>query len=148
MLRSTVLPGTTHRAVIPALEAASGKKYGEDIGVAVNPEFLREGTALHDFRHPPMVLVGHNHAADAASTMALYGRIDAQLVSTSIAVAEMVKYASNAWHALKVCFGNEIGNRWPHDRGDEREGDANHRDRHLHRRVGVDQHQERRQQHH
>jgi len=110
VVRSTVLPGTTHDIVIPALERASGKKYGEGFGVSVNPEFLREGTALKDFRKPPLTLVGHNHAADASGTIALYQAIDAPLVSTSIRVAEMIKYASNTWHALKVCFANEIGN--------------------------------------
>ena len=110
VVRSTVLPGTTHGVVIPALERASGKKYGEGFGVSVNPEFLREGTALKDFRKPPLTLVGHNHAADASGTIALYQAIDAPLVSTSIRVAEMMKYASNTWHALKVCFANEIGN--------------------------------------
>ena len=110
VVRSTVLPGTTHQVVIPALERMSGKRYGEGFGVSVNPEFLREGTALKDFRHPPLTLVGHNHAADAAGTSALYGRLDAPLVTTSIRVAEMMKYTSNTWHALKVCFANEIGN--------------------------------------
>lgn len=110
VVRSTVLPGTTHEVVIPALEKASGKKYGEGFGVSVNPEFLREGTALQDFRKPPLTLVGHNHAADASGTIALYQSIDAPLISTSIRVAEMMKYASNTWHALKVCFANEIGN--------------------------------------
>jgi GDP-mannose 6-dehydrogenase len=110
VVRSTVLPGTTHSQVIPALESRSGKKYGEGFGVAVNPEFLREGTALKDFRHPPLTLVGHNHAADAAPTKALYTDIDAPLFSTSIRVAEMIKYTSNAWHAVKVVFANEIGN--------------------------------------
>ena len=110
VVRSTVLPGTTHQVVIPALEKASGKKYGEGFGVSVNPEFLREGTALKDFRKPPLTLVGHNHAADASGTIALYQAIDAPLVSTSIRVAEMMKYTSNTWHALKVCFANEIGN--------------------------------------
>jgi GDP-mannose 6-dehydrogenase len=110
VVRSTVLPGTTHEIVIPALERTSGKKYGEGFGVSVNPEFLREGTALKDFRKPPLTLVGHNHAADASGTIALYQAIDAPLVSTSIRVAEMIKYASNTWHALKVCFANEIGN--------------------------------------
>ena len=110
IVRSTVLPGTTHGVVIPALERASGKKYGEGFGVSVNPEFLREGTALKDFRKPPLTLVGHNHAADASGTIALYQAIDAPLVSTSIRVAEMMKYTSNTWHALKVCFANEIGN--------------------------------------
>jgi len=110
VVRSTVLPGTTHETVIPALERASGKKYGEGFGVSVNPEFLREGTALKDFRKPPLTLVGHNHAADASGTIALYQAIDAPLISTSIRVAEMIKYTSNTWHALKVCFANEIGN--------------------------------------
>jgi len=110
VVRSTVLPGTTHGVVIPALERKSGKTYGDGFGVSVNPEFLREGTALKDFRKPPLTLVGHNHAADASGTIALYQAIDAPLISTSIRVAEMMKYTSNTWHALKVCFANEIGN--------------------------------------
>ena len=121
VVRSTVLPGTTHSVVIPALENASAKKYGDGFGVSVNPEFLREGTALKDFRKPPLTLVGHNHAADASGTIALYQAIDAPLVSTSIRVAEMMKYTSNTWHALKVCFANEIGN--------------------LCKRLGVDSHE-------
>src|SRR4029079_1416730 len=104
VVRSTVLPGTTHDVVIPALERASGKSYGDGFGVSVNPEFLREGTALQDFRKPPLTLAGHNHAADASGTIALYQAIDAPLISTSIRVAEMMKYTSNTWHALKVCF--------------------------------------------
>jgi GDP-mannose 6-dehydrogenase len=110
VIRSTVLPGTTHETVIPTIERTSGKRYGTDFGVAVNPEFLREGSAVRDIKHPPLTLVGHNHAADAAGTIALYQGIDAPVVTSSIRVAEMIKYASNAWHALKVCFGNEIGN--------------------------------------
>ena len=110
VVRSTVLPGTTHGVVIPALERTSGKEYGSGFGVTVNPEFLREGTALHDFRHPPMTLVGHNYASDAEPTAALYGKVDADMVTTSIRTAEMIKYASNTWHALKVCFANEVGN--------------------------------------
>jgi GDP-mannose 6-dehydrogenase len=120
VVRSTVLPGTTHDHVIPTLEARSGKKYGEDFGVAVNPEFLREGTALKDFRQPPLTIVGHNHAQDAAPTKGLYEHVDAPLYSTSIRVAEMMKYTSNAWHAVKVVFANEIGN--------------------LCKRVGIDSH--------
>jgi GDP-mannose 6-dehydrogenase len=121
VVRSTVLPGTTHGHVIPTLEAHSGKKYGEGFGVAVNPEFLREGTALKDFRQPPLTLVGHNHAWDAAPAQALYDRIEAPRCSTSIRVAEMMKYTSNAWHAVKVVFANEIGN--------------------LCKRVGIDSHE-------
>ena len=121
VVRSTVLPGTTHDLVIPTLERASGKAYGVDFGVSVNPEFLREGTALHDFQKPPMTIVGHNHAADANRTTELYPSTGAPLVSTNIRVAEMLKYTSNCWHALKVCFANEIGN--------------------VCRRVGVDSHE-------
>jgi GDP-mannose 6-dehydrogenase len=110
VVRSTVLPGTTHGVVIPALERTSDKRYGAGFGVTVNPEFLREGTALSDFQNPPMTLVGHNYQSDALPTQMLYARIAAPLVTTSIRTAEMIKYASNTWHALKVCFANEIGN--------------------------------------
>jgi GDP-mannose 6-dehydrogenase len=110
VVRSTVLPGTTHEVVIPALERTSGKKYGVGFGVTVNPEFLREGTAINDFRHPPLTLVGHNYRSDAEPTQALYANVDAPMVSTTIRTAEMIKYASNTWHALKVTFANEVGN--------------------------------------
>ncbi len=110
VVRSTVLPGTTHEVVIPALERTSGKKYGNGFGVTVNPEFLREGTAINDFRHPPLTLVGHNYRSDAEPTQALYAKVDAPFVATTIRTAEMIKYASNTWHALKVTFANEIGN--------------------------------------
>ena len=78
--------------------------------MSVNPEFLREGTALHDFGNPPMTLVGHNYTSDAEPTQALYSKVEAEMVTTSIRTAEMIKYASNTWHALKVCFANEVGN--------------------------------------
>ncbi len=110
VIRSTVLPGTTHQVIIPALERAAGRRYGEGFGVSVNPEFLREGSALGDFRNPPITLVGHNHAVDAARSLRLYENVHAPVVSTTIVVAEMVKYASNSWHALKIAFANEIGN--------------------------------------
>jgi len=110
VIRSTVLPGTTRDVVIPALQRSSGKTYGTGFGVTVNPEFLREGTAIHDFRHPPLTLVGHNYQTDRRPTEALYSAVDAPLVTTSIRTAEMIKYTSNAWHALKVCFANEVGN--------------------------------------
>jgi len=96
--------------VIPTLEKASGKKYGTGFGVTVNPEFLREGTAIADFRNPPLTLVGHNFQSDAHPTEALYAKVEAPMITTSIRTAEMIKYASNTWHALKVCFANEVGN--------------------------------------
>src|SRR5829696_6509091 len=110
VVRSTVLPGTTHDVVIPALERTSGKTYGTGFGVTVNPEFLREGTALSDFRHPPLTLVGHNYRSDAEPTQAIYAKVEAPMVTASVRTAEMIKYASNTWHALKVTFANEIGN--------------------------------------
>ena len=110
VVRSTVLPGTTHDVVIPALERTSGKKYGTGFGVTVNPEFLREGTAIHDFRNPPLTLVGHNYKSDAEPTQGLYSKVAAPMVTTTIRTAEMIKYASNTWHALKVTFANEVGN--------------------------------------
>jgi GDP-mannose 6-dehydrogenase len=110
VVRSTVLPGTTYDVVIPAIERSSKRTYGTGFGVTVNPEFLREGTAIQDFRNPPMTLVGHNYSSDARPTEALYSRVDAPLVTTTIRTAEMIKYASNTWHALKVCFANELGN--------------------------------------
>src|SRR3954462_15388191 len=109
-VRSTVLPGTTHEVVIPALERTSGKKYGTGFGVTVTPEFLREGTAIQDFRTPPWTPVGHNYRSDAEPTEALYANVQAPLVTTTIRTAEMIKYASNTWHALKVTFANEVGN--------------------------------------
>jgi GDP-mannose 6-dehydrogenase len=121
VVRSTVLPGTTHEVVIPALERTSGKKYGTGFGVTVNPEFLREGTAIHDFRNPPLTLIGHNYQSDAAPTKALYATVEAPLETTTIRTAEMMKYASNTWHALKVTFANEIGN--------------------ICKRVGIDSHE-------
>jgi GDP-mannose 6-dehydrogenase len=110
VLRSTVLPGTTRETVIPILERSSGRSAGRDFGVAYNPEFLREGTSLHDFLHPPFTVIGmlDPQAADAA--VGLYQGVDAPLRVVQLEEAEMVKYASNAFHALKVAFANEIGN--------------------------------------
>lgn len=110
VIRSTVLPGTTEARLIPILERASGKCAGKDFGVAFNPEFLREGTAVRDFRQPPFTVVGGHDAHSAAMVTALYDPLEAPLRIVPLRVAEMVKYASNAFHALKVSFANEIGN--------------------------------------
>jgi GDP-mannose 6-dehydrogenase len=110
VLRSTVLPGTTRRVVVPALEAASGKTAGRDFGVCVNPEFLREGTAVRDFDNPPKTVIGYNDESSGDLVAELYEAIDAPLIRLDVATAEMVKYADNAWHALKVGFANEVGN--------------------------------------
>ena len=107
--RSTMLPGTVRSLVIPTLELASGKRAGESFGVAVNPEFLREGTAIQDFEHPPKTVIGATDSASLAIVRSIYEHLSAPLIETSIEVAEAVKYVDNAWHAVKVNFGNEIG---------------------------------------
>jgi GDP-mannose 6-dehydrogenase len=104
-----VLPGTTERVIVPAIEAASGKKAGRDFFVCVNPEFIREGTAVADFLAPPFTVIGTDDPAQASPVRELYDFLPGALYQTPIAVAEMVKYACNAFHALKVAFANEIG---------------------------------------
>ncbi|HEX8352271.1 MAG TPA: UDP-glucose/GDP-mannose dehydrogenase family protein [Pyrinomonadaceae bacterium] len=110
VIRSTMLPGTIEGTVVPALEVYSGKKAGRDFGVCINPEFLREGTSLKDFYAPPFTLVGADDEDTAALLQRLYAKIDATLYVTPVKAAEMVKYACNSFHALKVSFANEIGN--------------------------------------
>jgi len=110
VIRSTMLPGTMREVVIPTLEACSGRCAGAEFGVCVNPEFLREGTAVHDFANPPKTVIGELNRASGDLLASLYARIAAPLIRTDIETAEMVKYADNAWHALKVGFANEIGN--------------------------------------
>jgi GDP-mannose 6-dehydrogenase len=110
VIRSTMLPGTIEGVVIPTLEVYSGRKVGRDIGVSINPEFLREGTSLKDFYAPPFTLIGADEEDVAASVRRLYSNIEAPLYVTGIRAAEMVKYACNCFHALKVSFANEIGN--------------------------------------
>jgi len=109
VVRSTVLPGTCEQLVIPALEKASGKRHGEGFHVCMNPEFLREGTAIHDFYHPPLTVIGSQSAEAADRVAELYANIPAECVKTDLRTAEMVKYANNAFHALKITFANEIG---------------------------------------
>lgn len=108
--RSTMLPGSMSSVVIPTLEAASGKKAGVDFGVCNNPEFLREGTAVYDYYHPPKTVIGESDEKAGALLVQLYEKMDAPLVRTNVETAEMVKYTDNTWHAVKVAFANEIGN--------------------------------------
>ena len=110
VVRSTMLPGTMRELVIPTLEASSGKRAGTEFGVCINPEFLREGTAVHDYYHPPKTVVGEFNRASGDPLASLYAHMPGPLIRTDIETAEMVKYADNAWHALKVGFANEIGN--------------------------------------
>ncbi len=107
--RSTVLPGTMSDVVIPTLEQYSGKKAGVDFGVCNNPEFLREGTAVYDFYNPPKTVIGETDKRSGEMLAEIYKDLDAPLIRTDVKTAEMVKYADNNWHAVKVAFGNEIG---------------------------------------
>ncbi len=109
VVRSTVLPGTTRKVVAPALAAASGRVPGAELGVAFNPEFLREGSAVSDFNTPPKTVVGALDEATAATVMGLYNDLPGEKIVTDIETAELAKYVDNAWHALKVSFGNEVG---------------------------------------
>ena len=108
VLRSTVLPGTLHQ-VVERVKEISGKKPGENFGACSNPEFLREGTALKDFYDPPYTIIGEWDEKSGDVVTQLYQHIQAPLLRTNVKVAEMVKYANNTFHALKVAFANEIG---------------------------------------
>lgn len=109
VIRSTVLPGTVEDKLIPLLEAQSGRRAGVDFGVCTNPEFLREGTAINDYLHPSFVLIGELDARSGDVVRELYTTLDAPVIRTTIQNAQMVKYASNVYHGLKVTFANEIG---------------------------------------
>jgi GDP-mannose 6-dehydrogenase len=109
VLRSTVLPGTTESVFIPAIEKASGKCEGDDFAVCYNPEFMREGSAVADFFQPPYTILGARKSENLAPVRQLYAEIPGPVFETSIRVAEMAKYVSNAFHAVKVSFANEIG---------------------------------------
>lgn len=108
-IRSTMLPGTIEETVVPTLEVYSGKKNGRDFGVAINPEFLREGTAIADFHHPPFTLIGSDEEESAGMLQRLYAHLDAPVFTVGVKEAEMVKYVCNCFHALKVSFANEVG---------------------------------------
>jgi len=109
VFRSTVLPGTVRNVLIPILCNVSGKRPHRDFDICFNPEFLREGGSVQDFHHPSFTVVGQEIERGGDMIAALYKGIDAPLERTSYEVAEMVKYACNSFHALKVTFANEIG---------------------------------------
>ena len=114
VLRSTVLPGTTQTTLIPILERSSGRKHGTDFTVCYNPEFMREGSAVADFLQPPYTILGAIDLPHLAPLRELYKEVPGPVYETSIPVAEMVKYVSNVYHAVKVGFANEIGTLCKH----------------------------------
>ncbi|HEV8441376.1 MAG TPA: nucleotide sugar dehydrogenase [Methylomirabilota bacterium] len=109
VLRSTALPGSADGLLAPAIHRGAGREPGDWLRLAVNPEFMREGSSLRDFAHPPFTLVGCDDDETAAILASLYAGIEAPFVHTTLRTAQMVKYVCNAFHALKVCFANEIG---------------------------------------
>jgi GDP-mannose 6-dehydrogenase len=109
VIRSTMLPGSLRGVVLPILETSSGKKAGEDFGLCINPEFLREGSSVRDFHQPPYTVIGSLDDRAARMLGQMYKSIDAPLVQVSPEMAEMIKYASNSYHAVKICFANEMG---------------------------------------
>jgi UDPglucose 6-dehydrogenase len=109
-VKSTVIPGTTESVIRPALEKSSGKKAGRDFGLAMNPEFLREGSAVEDAVHPDRIVVGGIDGKSIETLEAVYASFDCPRMRTDLRTAEMVKYATNAFLATKVSFANELAN--------------------------------------
>jgi GDP-mannose 6-dehydrogenase len=109
VIRSTVKPGTIDEVIKPALERTSAMKAGRDFSLCFQPEFLREGTSISDYDNPPMTIIGADDEFAVETLRSVFGHLPCEFVRTSVRTAEMVKYACNAFHALKVTFANEIG---------------------------------------
>jgi GDP-mannose 6-dehydrogenase len=109
VIRSTVLPGTVEDIIKPRIEQHSGKTADIDFGLCFQPEFLREGSAIHDYDYPPYTLVGTQSDRPVALLQTIFGHLPCEFVRASIRTAEMLKYACNAFHALKITFANEMG---------------------------------------
>jgi GDP-mannose 6-dehydrogenase len=109
VIRSTVLPGTSRERLLPILERTTGGHVGTTFGLSSNPEFMREGSAVADFRNPPKTVIGPMDDRTADLLTELYGNLPAPMFRVATEVAELAKYADNVWHALKVAFGNEMG---------------------------------------
>ncbi len=107
-IRSTVMPGT-NKKVTEIIEKASGKKSGESFGVVSNPEFLREGSAVEDFFNPPYTLIASDVDKSIEMMKEIYSGINAEIITTDIGTAELIKFVNNTYHGLKVVFANEIG---------------------------------------
>lgn len=114
VIKSTVIPGTTNSTVRQLLEQHSGKHVSKEFGLAMNPEFLREGNAIHDFLEPDRIVIGVSDQKTADTLRHLYTGFTCPIIETSLSAAEMIKYASNAFLATKVSYINEIGNLCKH----------------------------------
>ena len=110
VVKSTVTPTTTERLVRPILEKCSGRQAGADLGLAVNPEFLKEGMAVDDFMNPDRIVVGSIDKRSADLVLSLYSDFKCPKLILPLSTAEMVKVASNAFLATKISFINELGN--------------------------------------
>jgi GDP-mannose 6-dehydrogenase len=108
-IRSTIMPGTCDKFA-GIVETYSGKTRNQDFGIVDNPEFLREGTAVKDYYNPPLTLVGSDNKNAAEKVAELYKQLPGEIIITDLKVAELMKYINNSFHALKISFGNEIGN--------------------------------------
>ncbi len=108
-IRSTIMPGTCDKVAM-LIENYSGKIRNKDFALVDNPEFLREGTAVHDYFNPPLTLIGSDNKAAAKKLSELYAKLPAEIIITDLKVAEIMKYVNNTFHALKISFANEIGN--------------------------------------
>jgi GDP-mannose 6-dehydrogenase len=109
VVRSTVMPRTTEERIAPSIEQASGRRLGDGLELSFNPEFLREGAAIKDFFNPPFVVIGGLRGLSCPQTATLYSGIDAPVFTTTASIAESLKYACNAYHAVKIAFANELG---------------------------------------
>lgn len=108
-IRSTIMPGTCDKFA-DIVERISGKKRNQDFAIVDNPEFLREGTAVQDYYNPPLTLIGSDNKDAAEKVAGLYRQLPGEIIITDLKVAEIMKYINNTYHALKISFGNEIGN--------------------------------------
>jgi GDP-mannose 6-dehydrogenase len=109
VLRSTVPPGTTEERIQPILEEACGRRVGDRLSLVFNPEFLREGSSVKDFRQPPQTVIGSVDEAGYVVLEQMYRGLPGAFVRTSCKVAESVKYLCNVFHAMKIVFANEAG---------------------------------------
>ena len=109
VIRSTIFPGTCDK-VAQLIEKESGKKRNINFAIVDNPEFLREGTAVNDYFSPPLTLIGSDNKTAANKVAELYKKLPSEIIITDLQVAEIMKYVNNSYHALKISFGNEIGN--------------------------------------